>query len=73
MRRRAHGPPLTLRKDRQAVQKRYRLLAEKFKKKMAKGRWESGINQTMTKLDVLAEELMEQEESEQDSEGRLVL
>ncbi|XP_044178592.1 nucleoporin GLE1-like [Acropora millepora] len=50
--------------DKRAVQERYRLLTEKFKKRMAKERIESGINPTMSELDVLVEELVEREQTE---------
>ena len=50
--------------DKRAVQERYRLLTEKLKKRMAKERIESGINPTMSELDVLVEELVEREQNE---------
>ena len=50
--------------DKRAVQERYRLLTEKFKKRMAKERIETGINPTMSELDVLVEELVEREQTE---------
>ena len=60
--------------DKRAVQERYRLLTEKFKKRMAKERIESGINPTMSELDVLVEELVEREQTEKhqrENDGKL--
>ena len=60
--------------DKRAVQERYRLLTEKFKKRMAKERKESGINPTMSELDVLVEELVEREQTEKhqrENDGKL--
>ena len=48
------------------MQERYRHLADKFKKKMANERKESGISPTMSELDTLVEELVEREQSEKD-------
>ena len=67
------APPFKKSLDRRAVQERYRLLTEKFQKKMAKERRESGSNPTMTELDALVEELEEREHTERDrrdSEGK---
>ena len=47
--------------DKRAVQERYRLLTEKFNKRMAKGRIETGINPNMSELDVLVEELWKED------------
>ena len=60
--------------DKRAVQERYRLLTEKFKKRMAKERIETGINPTMSELDVLVEELVEREQTEKhqrENDGKL--
>ena len=60
--------------DKRAVQERYRLLTEKFKKRMAKERKESGINPTMPELDELVEELVEREQTEKhqrENDGKL--
>ena len=60
--------------DKRAVQERYRLLTEKFKKRMAKERKDSGINPTMWELDVLVEELVEREQTEKhqrENDGKL--
>ena len=60
--------------DKRAVQEQYRLLTEKFKKRMAKERIESGINPTMSELDVLVEELVEREQTEKhqrENDGKL--
>ena len=57
-----------------AVQELYRLLTEKFKKRMAKERIETGINPTMSELDVLVEELLEREQTEKhqrENDGKL--
>lgn len=51
-----------------AVQERNRHLADKFKKKMASERKESGISPTMSELDTLVEELVEGEQSEKDQQ-----
>ena len=52
--------------EKRAVQERYRHLADKFKKKMANERKESGVSPTMSELDTLVEELVEREQSEKD-------
>ena len=60
--------------DKRAVQERCRLLTEKFKKRMAKERIETGINPTMSELDVLVEELVEREQTEKhqrENDGKL--
>ena len=60
--------------DKRAVQERYRLITEKFKKRIAKERIESGINPTMSELDVLVEELVEREQTEKhqrENDGKL--
>ena len=60
--------------DKRAVQERCQLLTEKFKKRMAKERIETGINPTMSELDVLVEELVEREQTEKhqrENDGKL--
>ena len=60
--------------DKRTVQERCRLLTEKFKKRMAKERIETGINPTMSELDVLVVELVEREQTEKhqrENDGKL--